>query len=61
VRFFHSAWRISLAVLALGFTPAQAEDPIEDAITYRQSACKMIVWHVKPVAAMVKGTVTDSD
>jgi hypothetical protein len=42
-------------VLALGFTPAQAEDPIEDAITYRQSACKMIVWHVKPVAAMVKG------
>ena len=48
MRFFHSGWRIALAVLALGFTPAQAGDPIEEAITYRQSAYKMIVWHVKP-------------
>ena len=57
MRLFHSGWRISLAALALGFTPAQAEDPIEDAITYRQSAYKMIVWHVKPMTAMVKGKV----
>jgi hypothetical protein len=48
MRFFHSGWRISLAVLALGFTPVHAGDPIEEAITYRQSAYKMIVWHVKP-------------
>jgi len=58
MRFFHSGWRISLAVLALGFTPVHAGDPIEEAITYRQSAYKMIVWHVKPMTAMVKGKRT---
>jgi len=60
MRFFQIYWGISLMVLALGFTPAQAGDPIEDAITYRQSAYKMMVWHVKPMTAMVKGK-TDWD
>jgi cytochrome c556 len=55
MRFVNSGWSIILALLALGFTSAQAGDPIEEAITYRQSAYKMIVWHVKPMTAMVKG------
>ena len=29
-------------------------DTIEQAINYRQSAFRMIAWHVKPMGAMVK-------